>query len=356
MLGAFLAVQVVVNVLIDGWRPDLRSPHLALVLDQMGSYSDALGVVCLGTSRFGMAIEAPRAEEALRRATGDCAVELFNASVPSGDYDTSDYLLTKMLERGLRPGLVLIELCPEMVNRRNRLFGAHVLPSLDGQAFRTYLDDLWRSRNIRRLILERVLPVYRYRRALRGECAEVIGPEMAGLCCRPDGTGDGASEEQEDPTRRPTREELFLNGRRGQTPRELTAENLPRVRDWLADYGVGGTTCVALERLVRRCRAHAMAVALVAPPVSSAQRALYTPQIEAVFRAYVRQLERTDQCRFFDYRARLADELFYDNHHVMPAGSKVFCRELTRDVLVPCWREVRKPRIDSLTGQASAKR
>jgi hypothetical protein len=107
-----------------------------------------------------------------------------------------------------------------------------------------------------------------------------------------------------------------------------------------------------------------MTVVLVAPPVSSAQRALYTPEIEAVFWEYVRQLGKTYQCRFIDYRARLGDDLFSDNHHVLPPGGKTFTRVLTREVLVPCWREVLRERRnvavdapnESLPGQASAKR
>jgi hypothetical protein len=105
----------------------------------------------------------------------------------------------------------------------------------------------------------------------------------------------------------------------------------------LADYRVGGTSSLALERLVRRCRAHGMTVVLVAPPVAGVQRLLYTPEIEEVFLRYVGDLVRTYQCQFVDYRARLDDSLFYDNHHVQSAGAKIFSRELTRDVVVPSY-------------------
>src|SRR5690349_22643419 len=61
------------------------------------------------------------------------------------------------------------------------------------------------------------------------------------------------------------------------------SENLPRVRTWLENYRVGGTASLALERLVRRCRGHGMAVLLVADRKSTRLNSSHVEISYAVF-------------------------------------------------------------------------
>ncbi len=357
MLIPTVLLQLVVNLVMDRDRPELRSPHLARVLANVRATPGA-NVVCLGTSRFGMGLSVAEIQTQLR-AAGDPSLTVFNDSVPSGDFDTSDFVLRAMLRKGWRPALAVIEICPEMVNRRNRLLGAHVMPPLTRKSASTYLADLVLSRNLRRLFVERLIPVYRYRRSLWGEVSRGLAKishkvrssqsstRRTALPSRPvsqDGSGEpsyGAAPAHAESAQaaRPTAEELYLNGDPSMDPRRLTNENLPRVRTWLENYRIGGTSSLGLERLLRRCREHGMEVILVAPPVAGCQRALYTPAVENVFVPYMHQLEQAYQCRFVDCRDWVPDELFYDNHHLRPPGQSLFSRQLTRDVLVPRWSE-----------------
>jgi hypothetical protein len=52
----------------------------------------------------------------------------------------------------------------------------------------------------------------------------------------------------------------------------------------------------------------------------------------------VEQLTREHGCRFVDFRAAIPDHLFWDNHHLFPAGGEAFSRKLAEEVLLEVWR------------------
>jgi hypothetical protein len=137
---------------------------------------------------------------------------------------------------------------------------------------------------------------------------------------------------------------MFLDSNAAESARQRTMEGLPRFRNWLQDYEVGGIASLALERVLQRCQANGIRVLLVAPPVSAAHRALYTPEIEAAFRAELARLTADFPCPFLDYRDRIPDEYFYDNHHLLNAGAALFTQELTQEVILPAWRTLHPER------------
>jgi hypothetical protein len=343
-----------------------------------------VGVVCLGTSRFFLAINAPMAQEYLGQASGGHSVAVFNGSIPSGDYDTAGYLLEQMNEHGWQPSLVMLEMSPELVSCRNPLLGSHVLPSLTGETWRQYPADLWRSGNVKFVVKPRLLPVFSCRRSLRGEGRRQLdawSADEAAASTRRRAPAPPRTERQEappgptpmvgpsapapapavaaavsdPPQPTSTREMLFPDGDPSPGVEQERATGLARIREWLADYQVGGGACVALERLLCRCRDHGAAVVLVAPPVCAAQRTLYSPEIEAAFRAYVWTLEATYQCAFLDYRGCLPDSQFFDNQHVFADGSMAFTAAVTKDVVAPSWSRMANGR-GMPTADAPAKR
>jgi hypothetical protein len=341
MVVPAILLQLGANALMDGPRPELRAPHMARVLADIAAGPANVDVICIGTSRFGMGIFPSDIQ--LHAATGDRTATVFNEAVPSQDFDAADFMLDKMVGRGWRPALAVIELCPEMVNRRNCLLGAYVLPCLSSETSGTYLSDVLLSRNLGRLVVERLIPIYRFRRALRAEVVRLISAnshETATPAAVPPTKAPTSIQSSTAQKPRPSAEELFLNGDPSVTQRQLAEEKLPMLRRWLADYRIGGTSSLALERLIRHCRDQGMEVLLVAPPVASCQRDLYTPEIESVFVPYIHRLEKTYKCRFVDYRDSLPDEEFYDNHHLRPSGGRLFSRQLTREVLIPAWHRL----------------
>jgi hypothetical protein len=126
----------------------------------------------------------------------------------------------------------------------------------------------------------------------------------------------------------------------GDGPEPWHIAGVSDVAGWLRDYEVAGVTVRALGRVLRRCREEGIAVLLVAPPLSRPHRTLYTPAVEAAFRACIDKLTRRYGCRFVDYRDRLPEHGFADHHHVNGAGGEYFSRVLAREVLIPAWRDL----------------
>jgi hypothetical protein len=105
------------------------------------------------------------------------------------------------------------------------------------------------------------------------------------------------------------------------------------IRKWLRGYEISGLAAESLDRLLDRCRDHGIQVILVVPPVTSIQRVEYTPDIESAFRAYVAGLTKRRGLRTLDFRARLPDDLFVDNHHTSAEGARTFSRMLAREAV-----------------------
>ena len=66
---------------------------------------------------------------------------------------------------------------------------------------------------------------------------------------------------------------------------------------------------------------------------------MYTPEIDHAFLCRVVDVSRRFDCRFVDYRARIPDDYFLDNHHLHRTGGQYFSRLLAQEVLAPAWLE-----------------
>ncbi len=346
-----LANLAVVGV-IDSSRKELRSPYLADVFHQLRRCpAGKPDVVCIGTSRLSMAFSATQAQGLMRSLTEERDLEVFNAATGAQDLIAADFIMEHMLARGARPSLAVIEICPDLLARRDIWLGQHVMPpaptigNLD-----IYLGDLRRAPfDPSCIIANRLYPLSRCRRELWTALGDLLA-DRYNLDLRPaehDEFGRRACAGQlftaaALPGQRDHAYQIALDANQVQERKAHLAEGLRTQRDWLENYEVGGLTCESLERLLERCAQHHVRVLLVAPPVTSEQRALYTPQIETLYQDCLQQYHRKYGCRYVDCRDQLPDACFYDNHHVrIPDGSAPFCQRLTQEVLAPEWQAMR---------------
>src|SRR5262245_36244338 len=105
MALVFVAAQALAGFLFDRVWPEVRFPFLHRRLARLDDLPAQPDVVCLGSSRFGACLLEGDMTRALRDATGDANVFVFNASVPAGDLVASEHVLSRLLERGVRPRL-----------------------------------------------------------------------------------------------------------------------------------------------------------------------------------------------------------------------------------------------------------
>jgi hypothetical protein len=336
-LGLFVAIQLGVGLVLDYGFPLMRFPSAARVLESLPADPSSVEVLFLGSSRFGAGIDAGEVGSLLETAGSPrrlCPV--VNASVPAGDLITSEFLFGQLLDRGVRPRIVVVEISPETLNHYNEWLGFHVVRQLRWEHVPAYWYETCRAGHGMRFLSARLFPLFQHRQLILDW---VRGP----------GTRERASPNacELDVKRRPDgREELdwetLLRPPAAEVKPELkewirvTTEHQPR--RWLRYFRIAGNSPAALERLLTECKRRQIEVLLIRVPVTTTHRETYTPAIEQEFQTFVGKLRRTHPCRFVDCVDWLADGLFIDNHHLNSAGQLYFSRLLTYRTLLPFWQ------------------
>jgi hypothetical protein len=322
----FLLAQLAGGALLDYHWQAIRFPSAGIVLAHLENKRPPFDIVCLGSSRFMHGLREGDLEQALQQRTGR-PVSVLNAAVPSGDQVSSVYMLDQILEKEVRPAFALIEVSPESLNHCNSWLRVHVQRQLGWQDIPQYWRDVCLAGQFSKLAQARLLPLFVHRRQL---CQD--GYEFVNAFVSRHYPWKAAS--PTDKRNVIVVDELTDRIRKAHaTPLEGTQQGVSQVLTWLRNYQVGGTAAACLEQLIQHCEQQGIRVVLIAPPVTKLHRRTYTPEINAAFLAYMRQLTDSHHCPFLDYRARLPDKLFLDNHHLLAEGSVRLCRLIADEVL-----------------------
>jgi hypothetical protein len=281
----FCFIQLAVDYAVDVYWPRIHSSYLAVMEDKVDQLQPSPDVVVLGSSRLQTAVYDKELQARLREFTGDISLQTFNACIPAQDFCTAEHVLGELSEKEIRPAILVMEVTPEMIARRNRWLGAHVLPPLRGCTFFNYLGDIYRSENVARLVRERITPVYRYRQEIQRELGLAICPiPQAGeqSAQHPAAASNPASPVATPmPPAAPMRSVLASPAAGNIVARGPSKEaeerrmlGVDRFAGWLKDYQIGGTSALALERMLSSCQKQGVRVILVCPPVTSHNRAI----------------------------------------------------------------------------------
>jgi hypothetical protein len=367
----FAGVQLAASAAFDYAWPQIRFPMYYEQIDRLDELERPADVVFLGSSRTACVVSEGDVAIELREQTGRI-VQCFNAAVPAGDLIICERVLGDLLARGARPRFVVVEVCPEGLNRRNGWLGMYVAWVLRWDDLPAYLPDLAVTGNLVRYAGTRFIPLFVYRDQVRRQSAAAVrdwyldlregdapaqGPPGAKSARRrrqqsavarsePSrtvvGSGDGLEEESSDePPARPTRKRpkpsppapvVVLSD-----PNRTTI-GIDGVQRALRSYQPGGNSAAALDRLLTRCRANGIEPILVTVPLSSAHRGCYTPEIDSAFLAHVAEVTYRFACRHVDYRDLVPDAAFIDHHHAAAEGAILFSTRFAREVLAPAWR------------------
>jgi hypothetical protein len=99
----------------------------------------------------------------------------------------------------------------------------------------------------------------------------------------------------------------------------------------------------ATRSLLELCRQQHIGVSLMLMPEGSEFRSWYPPQALEQLDAYLASLRRSYGVDVIDARSWLADEDFYDSHHVLRSGAERFTRRFGSEVLQPLVRHGLQP-------------
>jgi hypothetical protein len=321
-----LASPVIGSVLLDLCPPMARDPGTASTIARWHAHSSSPEILVLGSSRSGRAIDAIAATTRIRELTGKPDLQVFNAAVPAGDPLLMKRMSADLLHGGGAPAIVVIEVSPDTVGRRNRLLEFAIGNQFTARDILEHFGDIVAAapQAVVALAKSRLMPFYEHRRQLRTWIANTFTAQPP-----PIATLEGL------PWAEMARADLPPDKRAATINR-----NVRRIRQQLRDYAIAGHTPAALEHVVALWRARGTQVILLHPPLHSAHRTAYSEVVRQRYSSFITQLAAAHSCRIVDFSARLSDEMFRDSDHANTAGRAQISQLLSEEVLAPAWREL----------------
>ncbi len=333
LAATFVLGQAALGVPIDVALPAVRDPEFdakrARLQRQRSSHPGRPLVVVLGSSRTAHGLDAGRLSSPEKGGP-----VVFNMALAGSGALLQSVSLRRLLDEGIRPDVVLLEVMPAMLLGHEGGLWEEKL--LDGARLRA--GEVCRLlpyyRQPRRLLggwlLGRLLPCYRHQAELR-QC----------LVADPTGPGDipGAIDSH------------------GWLPREEPADPGARRQGWELARGQYTRYCgsgqladnlvAALEDVLRLCRQEGIAAHLFLMPEGRPFRELYAPAARQALAGLLERMRQRWGVRITDARAWVDDDGFWDMHHLLAGGARRFTPRFGREALQPALAELSGYRIRS---------
>ena len=107
---------------------------------------------------------------------------------------------------------------------------------------------------------------------------------------------------------------------------------LDSYRDAVADFRLDPRPVQALHDLLVLCRQNRIPVVLIVPPEGPRFRALYAPAAFPVVRDWLADLRREWGTPVIDARDWMAEDDFWDSHHLLPSGARAYTDRLAQEL------------------------
>ena len=289
-------------------------------------------VVMIGSSRTGFGFHGQRVEEAFRNEIGGRCVA-FNFGIPASGPITHLIYLRRLLNDGLRPDLLLVEVLPPML--------ASQVPGPVEKHW-LYADRLRRDeleivahygfpqREMRSAWWETCLtPWYSLRFPLMGRVAPGWLPWSVRY--------DWSRGTDECGWGTPIRTEVTPN-----EYRQGVAQAHAEYAAVLATLEIDGSASQALRDLLELCRREKVPVALVLMPEGTDFRSWYPPAVRAKVEAFLNGACREYGASLIDAREWVPDRCFTDSHHMLRSGAEIFTDRLGREAILPRFRPAKQ--------------
>jgi hypothetical protein len=310
-----LTGEIGAGFLIDYAPANIRFPHFARVMNSMQALRSSKTILFFGSSRFGNAISVQSVSAGLRESNADDGFRLFNAAIGAGDPVAMEFLTDKLLAAGIRPSMVIIEILPEAIARRNLWLNFHLGRQFTWLEAWNALPDAYLAGTLSLAMATRLNAVYTFRNEFQQWAIDALG-----LPFEPAAVRDAIAR------KRQAMKRLEAGGLQKGTA--LARKNVRR-------YEIGGLNARALTRMLERYSALGTTAVLIAPPVSSPYRSGYPKAVDQAYLDYMRGLAKMNGTYFFDFRDRLPDRHFYTPYYTNADGKLHFSELVAREILVP---------------------
>jgi len=318
IVAVFLISQVGLAVSVDQFAPNVRDPEYAqlqhLLSDRIAESPDQPVAVFVGSSRVVQGFDAAR-------AAGDEQVVLFNFGVPGSGPYFQEIILDRLRASGIKPDILFLELLHPFLNAagpqamdQGLLDGARL--SAGEAAGLLKYGSRSRTGPLRRWAYARLLPAYRHQAEIRDSLGLGVYPYY-GLDAKFDAHGF-----------RPSAEQPAMWAGLTRQAHECYDAFYPRFR-------LNEHVWELLTRTIRDAQNQGTTLAIVLMPEGSEFRGLSTPESEAARLEMLDRLRRECGVSVVDARDWLPDSAFYDQHHLLPEGARIFASRFRLEILQP---------------------
>jgi hypothetical protein len=337
-LAVFALLQLCFALVIEWRLPELRDPsysvRIAALQRRLTSPRPAPRpklVIMLGSSRTLYALRGSLVETELERQLGQPVI-VFNLGSPAAQ--PTAYLLNfgRLLQDGIRPDLLLIELMPAYLDRP-RTAGTTWIDAEQLEQRDLALLHRYQLPSAQELICNwwHGLPVpwYTCRLAILSEAIyriQGISSMSWQHGCDPSG---------------------WLSGRPAVVAPEIRRHELNHASNEfvqaLQSFELGGPNAEAIRRLVQESHREHIPVALVLMPEGPIFRSWYPEKSWRQVEEFMGEMTAQHHVPIINARDWVQEEDFSDSHHVLNGGTRVFTERLAREFLLPFLRGAEMP-------------
>ncbi len=328
---AFAAGQFALALAVERWLPALRDPEYAAKAERLrarvAEAHDRPLVLVLGSSRVQMGLRGgPTAAGPDGRPT-----LVFNFGIAGAGPYLEALCLRRLFAEGVRPDLLVLEVLPPALNQpgshplEETWFDAGRLRDAERAFLGRYHSDPQRA--LREWLKGR-LPCVWHRDYLRAFLALDVGDDRSATerACRFTDPNGWLPYRSADVT--PEQRRAATDFARGQY-----------APAW-GEFRLAERPARALADVLTTCRQRGVPVALLLMPEGPTFRAHYSSSMRAGLDDYLRTVSERWGVPLIDARDWLADDAFYDSHHLLPRGAAAFTERLEREALPPLLRNL----------------
>ncbi len=323
-LALFVAAQGAVLIATQSLLPHLRDPEFGYKLkalrQQLEQAPDRPLLVLLGTSRTGQGVR-PGVMPDLRTPDGRKAL-VFNFSQVGSGALAELVTLRRLLDAGIRPDWLAVEILPALLGRAVDVFDAGTgicrLNWNDVRLLRPYVaDPITLSR---RWYKDQLSPFYAHRFSFMNHYASDCVPWRLRLDHWKQldrwGWSDIGSDSQP----------LVLVPAALEVTRTTYYEDLQHMQ-------IAPMQDRALRDLLALCRQEGIPTLLYLMPEGTIFRSWYAPAVSACINEYLTRLSRECGVPVVDLRTWMDDKYFGDSHHLYRMGASIFSRRFAPEIL-----------------------